>query len=467
MRLAFFIAALAAMLGGAAAPAAQVSSGQNSTETALRLDTQYFTLPNGLKVVLSREPSAPTATIAVYYGIGFRIEPKNRTGFAHLFEHLMYQGSRNAPKGTFIGAVTNAGGRLNGSTRYDYTSYYQVVPAKAIDLVLWLEADRMARPAFTQAVLENQQAVVANEVKVVALNQPYGGWPQLDMPSIAYSNWYNAHDFYRKLDDLSAATLEDANTFFDSFYRPNNAVLVIAGDIDYAATRRLVSRYFGPIPKGAPVELPDISEPRQTEEKIQTKVDKLAPKPAFAAAWHVPPRGTPEWYAMGLLDQILVQGQDSRLFKKLVRERGITNSIRAGINILFGNMFNYKGPMLWTVAFVHDSDRSREEVTGALNEVIEEIRTNGVSQEELDRSRTKLRANLYSTIATGTRFGLAELLAVGALWEDDPLWFTKVERGFDQVTPELLRKTAQEYLRPTNRSILFTEAGASAAGASK
>jgi zinc protease len=212
------------VLAASAAPVESVSS--------LNIETRYTTLPNGLKVVMSREPSVPTATVAVYYGIGFRIEPRDRTGFAHLFEHLMFQGSENAPKGVFIDAINSAGGTLNGSTRFDYTNYFQVVPSNALEKVLWLEADRMARPVINQEVLENQHGVVANEVKVNVLNQPYGGWPWLDMPQLANENWYNAHNFYGELADLEAATVEDAKEFFDSFYRPNNAVVVVASDID-------------------------------------------------------------------------------------------------------------------------------------------------------------------------------------------------------------------------------------------
>ena len=462
MRFRLFAAAAMALALNACAtqPSDPTVASASAVPTRLQLESRYFTLPNGLKVVMAREPSAPTATVGVYYGIGFRIEPRNRTGFAHLFEHLLFQGSQNAPKGTFIGTITNAGGVLNGSTRFDYTNYYQVVPSNALESILWLEADRMARPVINQAVLENQQGVVQNEVKVNVLNQPYGGWPWLDMPQVANENWHNAHNFYGALEDLQNATVDDATQFFNGFYRPNNAVLVVAGDIDYAQTRAMVTRYFGSIPRGQPIQFPDIREPRQTQEKFRAKKDPLAPRPAFTAAWHVPERNTPQWYAMGLLDQILVQGQDSRLYQELVRERAITGSVQGGINIGLGNMYNYNGPMLWTVAFVHDQAKSREEITAALNEVIEGIRTTPVTADELQRAKTKVRANLYNTVDPATRFGMVDLLAVGALWENDPRWVNRLERGFDQVTPELLLATAREYLRPTNRSILVIEPGA-------
>jgi zinc protease len=442
--------ALTSVAGQAAQPAAAQPSG------GLNIETRYYTLPNGLRVVLSREPTVPTVGIAVYYGIGFRIEPRDRTGFAHLFEHLMFQGSENVPQGTFDRLMYNAGGQNNGSTRFDFTNYVDIAPSNALELMLWMEADRMARPVITQSVLDSQQGVVGNEVRVNVLNQPYGGWPWIDMPMLANENWYNSHNFYGALEDLEAATVADAQDFFNDFYRPNNAVLVVVGDIDYDRTRAMIDRFFGPIPRGEPVTLPDISEPRQTQEKFRVRRDPLAPRPAYTVAYHIPARGTPEWCAMGLIDQILVQGQDSRLYRKLVQERGITAGFAAGINLL-GHMFNYRGPMLWTVGFVHDPDKSREEIESAMSEVIEDLRTRPVPQEELDRARTKMRSFLYDQVDTPTRWELADLLASYALFDDDPGAVNRIEAGFAAVTPELIQRVAQEYLRPTNRSVLLIE----------
>jgi predicted Zn-dependent peptidase len=201
---------------------------------AVKVPIEYHKLENGLKVVLSRDTSSPTAVVAVYYNIGFRIEPKDRTGFAHLFEHLMFQGSEHLGKNAFISLVQSNGGVLNGSTRFDFTNYFEIVPAHTLETVLWAEADRMRGLKITQENLTNQQGVVKNEVKVNVLNQPYGGFPWLDLPQHANTNWYNAHNFYGDLEDLDAATLEDAQKFFDTYYSPNNAALVVTGDIDTA-----------------------------------------------------------------------------------------------------------------------------------------------------------------------------------------------------------------------------------------
>lgn len=455
---AFMLASLAATPVAMAQTAPKPASA--TAAQRLAIDMRYFTLPNGLRVVLARDTIAPTVTVGVYYGIGFRVEPKDRTGFAHLFEHLMFQGSENAPKGVFDTTITGVGGFNNGSTRFDFTNYFEIVPSNALERILWLEGDRMARPVIDQQVLKNQQDVVANEVKVNVLNQPYSTWPWIDLPMLANENWHNSHNFYGELAELEAATVEDAKQFFDAYYRPSNAVLVVAGDIDYTATRKMVERYFGPIPSSAPVTLPDISEPRQTQEKFRSRVDRLAPKPGWAAAYHVPERGTPEWYAMGLIDQILVQGSDSRLARKLIQETGIAGEVGGGINYALGSMYNYNGPMLWSFSFTHDPQHSGEYIKQAVDEVIEGLRTSAVPQAELDRARTKIRSDLYSTIDGAGRIGLIDLLAVHALFDNDPAAVNRIEAGFDQVTPALIRKVAQEYLRPTNRSIYVIEPGA-------
>jgi predicted Zn-dependent peptidase len=444
---------------GLAAPAASAPV-QAEASAGFRVAPDYYTLPNGLKVVLLRDTAVPTATVGVYYGIGFRIEPRDRTGFAHLFEHLLFQGSENAGKGEFIDLVTNSGGAMNGSTRFDFTNYYEVVPSGALEAILWGEADRMARPVINQAVLENQQGVVANEVKVNVINQPYGGWPWLDLPQVANTNWYNAHNFYGELTDLENATVEDATSFHRNFYSPNNAVLVVAGDFEPGPTRAWIERYFGPIARSAPVVLPDISEPRRTEENRASRVDPLAPRPAWTVGYHVPERGTPEWFAMGLIDQLLVQGRDSRLFQEIVQERGLASGVQGGINIGLGNMYNYNGPMLWTVGLIHDADKAPADVEAAVDAVIDEFRTTPVSAADLERARTKIRSNLYGIVDEPTRFGLVDLLAVHALFDDDPTRVNDLEAGFATVTPELIQATAQAYLRPTNRTILVVEAGA-------
>lgn len=441
---------------------AAVAAAPQAPVAALNVPVQYYKLSNGLRVVLSEDHSVPVATIGIYYNIGFRIEPKDRTGFAHLFEHLMFQGSKNLPKGEFFKTVEGLGGQLNGSTRFDYTNYYEAFPSNALETMLWAEADRMRSLDITQENLVNQQGVVKEEVKVNVLNQPYGGFPWLQLPQVANENWYNAHNFYGDLQHIDAATLEDARSFFETYYTPNNAVLVLVGDFESAQAKRWIEQYFAAIPSRTTPPLPDISEPKQTAEKRVRQKDALAPRPALALGYHVPQRWTPEHFAFGLIDEILLQGQASRLHRDLVQRRGYTDDISGGINLL-GNMFNYSGPMLWLAALLHDPTTPEDQIIGAIDENIEKVRTELVTAEELDRARRKIRADLYDLAGSSTKTGLVDLLACFALFDDDPTRINRIEAEFAKVTPELVRKTAQEYLRRENRTILSIEPGVAAA----
>ncbi len=417
-----------------------------------KVPVTYYKLDNGLKVILSQDTTSPTAIVAVYYNIGFRIEPKDRTGFAHLFEHMMFQGSQNLGKMEFIKLVQQNGGVLNGSTRFDFTNYFEIVPSHKLETMLWAEADRMRGLDITQENLTNQQGVVKNEVKVNVLNQPYGGFPWLDMPQYANENWYNAHNFYGDLEDLDAANLEDVSSFFDTFYAPNNAAIAVVGDFELEETKAWIEKYFGDIPAAELPAQPDISEARQEAEKEFTKDDNLANKPALAVAYHMPPRNSAEYYAMGLLDQILVQGDNSLLVQKLEKEKGFSSNVGGGINYL-GNMFNYKGPMLWMYNLTYDNDTSKEDVMGAIEEVMQGLE-GAITQEMLDKAIIKIRSELYDNIGGTFGLGRADLLCSFALFDDDPERINSLEAEFRKVDLETVQRTITEYLRPTNRTVL-------------
>ncbi|WP_162052950.1 M16 family metallopeptidase [Pontibacter pamirensis] len=431
------------------------ATASDNAVTGFEVPVEYYKLDNGLKVVLSPDKTAPIVTVAVYYNIGFRVEPKDRTGFAHLFEHMMFQGSDNLGKMEFIQLVQKNGGVLNGSTRFDFTNYFEIVPAHKLETMLWAEADRMRGLNITQENLVNQQGVVKNEVKVNVLNQPYGGFPWLDMPQYANKNWYNAHNFYGDLEDLDAASLEDVKSFFDTYYAPNNAVVVVVGDFDTQQAKSWVQQYFGDIESAEVPPIPNLEEPRQEEEQRFTKDDKLANRPALAFAYHMPEKNTPEYYAMGLLDQILLQGNDSRLYQALVQERGYAGSVDGGINAFLGNMFNYNGPMLWMGSLIHDENVAADSIVSVLDQEIQRLQENGVSQEELDLAIVKMRSSLYDQMGGMYGFGKADLLATFALFDDDPERINELEAEFRKVTPEIMQRTLQEYLRPTNRTVLI------------
>ncbi|HEU5260671.1 MAG TPA: pitrilysin family protein [Gemmatimonadales bacterium] len=424
---------------------------------------EYHKLPNGLKVVLSPDRTAPIVIVAVYYNVGFRLEPRGRTGFAHLFEHLMFQGSGNLGKMEFVQLVQRNGGVLNGSTRFDFTNYFQIVPAHKLETILWAEADRMRGLAITEENLTNQQAVVKNEVKVNVLNQPYGGFPWLDLPQRAFENWFNAHNFYGDFGDLDAATLEDARGFFRTYYAPNNAAVVVVGDFEPRQALALVRRYFAGIPSAPRPPALDVAEPRQAREKRATRVDSLAPRPALALGYQMPQRRTPEHFAMGLIDQILLQGNDSWLYDELVRRAGVTGTVEGGINLL-GNMFNYNGPMLWTVSLVHDTTHTADSILALTDRTVARLRDEAVDSATLVRARVKLRSSLYDLQEDFFGFGRADLLAAFALFDDAPARINRLEAEFDRVTPALIQRTAREYLRPSNRTILTVTPAAQPAG---
>jgi len=422
----------------------------------LKVPVEYYKLPNGLRVVLSQDHTAPTVCVAVYYRIGFRVEPKDRTGFAHLFEHMMFQGSQNLGKMEFIKLVQRNGGTLNGSTRFDFTNYFEILPSNKLETALWAEADRMNGLAVNEENLKNQQGVVGNEVKVNVINRPYGGFPWLDMPQYANTNWFNAHNFYGDLKDIEAATLTDVQSFFKTYYAPNNAALAIVGDFDPKEARQMVEKYFGGIKGSQLPPPPDLSEPKQEKEKQATKTDPLAKRPAIAIAYHMPERNTAEYYAMGLIDQILVQGDDSLEYQELVQKRGITAGVSGGINYL-GNMYNYKGPMLFMADLRFDPASKPDEIVKAFDGAIEPLRAKPVDKEVLERARVKLRSDLYDNIGSVGGFGLADLLASFALFDDNPARINTLVSEFEKVTPELIQKTAREYLRPENRTVLLLE----------
>jgi len=432
-----------------------------------KVPVEYYKLPNGLRVVLSPDHTAPTICVGVYYHIGFRIEPKDRTGFAHLFEHMMFQGSQNLGKMEFVKLVQQNGGILNGSTRFDFTNYFEVLPANKLETALWAEADRMGGLAVTDANLTNQQGVVGSEVKQNVLNRPLGGFPWLDMPQVANVNWYNAHNFYGDIADIEAAKLIEVQEFFKTYYAPNNAALAIVGDFDPAEAKRFAEKYFGPLKASQLPAQPDLAEPRQEKEKRETKTDPLTKRPAIAVAYHVPERNTPEYYAMILLDEILIEGDDSLLHQELVQKRGITGSVEGGINLL-GNPYDYQGPMLFIANLMYDPATKPDSIVEAMDGVIEPLRTKAVDRKTLDRALVKARSDLYDTFGQQGGFGLVDILASFALFDDNPARVNTLAGELEKVTPELLQKTAAEYLRPTNRTVLVVEPkAADGAGAGK
>jgi zinc protease len=424
--------------------------------TRLQVPIHSSTLKNGLRVVIAPDTTAPVVTVGIYYKIGFRLEPQGRSGFAHLFEHMMFQGSENAPKMQHIKLINSSGGVLNGSTMYDVTNYYEAVPSNALERVLWLEADRMGALKVDDENLRNQRDVVKEEVRVNVMNQPYGGFPWLDMPPVAFRNWANAHNFYGDFADLDAATLVDVQKFFRTYYVPNNAVLLLLGDIKAEEGAALAEKYFADIPKGATPPFADPAEPPQKEERRGNVEEKFGTLPAMAIGYVMPQRKTPEWYAMALLDQALHGGRAGRIHRELVLEKQVAVEADGGIDDIFG----YNGPTQMTTRILHKPEYSSEKTLAEFDAVIKEVQEKGISEDELQQLKVKWRSDYYSTLEGGRggympRYGLMHLLACFTLFDNEPQLVNTILDGFLAVTREQVQEVAKKYLRPENRAIVF------------
>ena len=445
------------------APAASSVSGQGFSVPVI-----YKKLPNGLRVVISENHAAPVVVVEVMYRIGFRIEPRNRTGFAHLFEHMMFQGSGNIGKFEHVRIVNENGGTLNGSTRFDHTNYFEVMPSNALELAMWLEADRMRSLKITPETLKNQQDVVSEEVRVNVLNQPYGAFEWLGLPQKANTNWYNAHNFYGDLSELEAATIEDVQKFFDTYYAPNNAVLVVAGDTTPDEVIRLATKHFGGIPQRALPARPDISEPPQTEEKRFTEDDRLAQTPAIAFGYHLPDRLTKDFFALSLLDPLLVGDESARLYQKLVKDTQMASSLQGAFNLL-GNNFDVNGPMLYTIRVDYNNDRKGADVLAAVDEVIRDVQQKGITADELKRAQVAFKSSFFDEMEGGIipGFGRANLLAAFALFDDDPGKINTILQELQKVTPSDVQAAATKYLVPTNRTSIDRRPAAGSSGGAR
>jgi len=417
----------------------------------LNVPVVYYKLPNGLKVVISEDHIAPVVTVAVYYNVGFRLEPKGRTGFAHLFEHMMFQGSANVKKFEHAKFIEANGGSLNGHTDFDYTNYYQTLPSNRVETALWLESDRMRSLDISEENLKNQQNVVSEEVRVNVLNQPYQFFEWIELWKNAFTNWNNSHNGYGELDEINAATIEDVRNFFKTYYAPNNAVLTIVGDIDAADVKRMVEKHFGNIASQPLPARADLAEPAQTKEKRVSQTDKLANLPALATGYHIPAQNSPDFPAMALLVQILQGDDSSRWYQRLVKEKELTLDLTGGLNY-FGNEFDYSGPMVMTTRATYKPGHTSDEVLREMDSVIAEVTAKGITEKELADAKIRYRSNFYSQLESG--YGKSHMLAVLALFRDDPSQINSLLTPFENVTAAQVKAAAAKYLVASNRTVI-------------
>jgi len=426
---------------------------------ATTYDVERLTLPNGLRVVLAPDRSAPVVGVAVVYDVGIRSEPQGRTGFAHLFEHLMFQGSESLEKLAHFRYVQGSGGTFNGSTHLDYTDYFESMPAGALERVLFLEADRMRGPRLTEENLRNQVDVVKEEIRVNVLNRPYGGFPWLKLPPVMFDSFANAHDGYGSFDDLESATVEDAQEFFDRFYACGNAVLAVAGDISVPEATQLVERHFGDVPaRPAPVR-PDFAEPDLSAERRDSYADRLAPLPAVAAAWRVPdPIADPTGYLpYVVLAEVLTDGDASRLVQRLVlRDRSVTSV--GGYLGFMGEPFEVRDPTALVLQAHLPPSGDVDKVLRTIDEECERIASDGLDPGELARVQARMATHLLRD--ADAVLGRALRMAVLEQQRGDASVLGELPRWLGEVTEDEV-KAAAAALRPDRRASVEIEPGAS------
>ncbi|HVE58575.1 MAG TPA: pitrilysin family protein, partial [Pyrinomonadaceae bacterium] len=329
------------------------------------LKLEEYTLSNGLRVVFNQDNTIPVVSVAVYYDVGSRNEREGRTGFAHLFEHMMFQGSENVPKAAHFQYIMKAGGTMNGTTSSERTNYYQTLPANQLPLALWLESDRMRSLAVTQENLDNQREAVKEEKRLRYDNQPYGEVFDL-INEMIFKNFANAHSTIGSMDDLDDATVEDVQEFFRVYYAPNNAVMVLSGAFEIEEAKQLIDKYFGTIPAQPKPAALDVTEPAEVAVTYKEYEDKLAPFPAFLIGWKIPQRRTPEFYALYLAGKLLYDGDSSRLYQKLVK--GDESVIQ-----LFGFTDERRGPSSIFVGAIPKPDKDLSQIREIIMEEIRDI----------------------------------------------------------------------------------------------
>ncbi|MEX5707525.1 pitrilysin family protein [Parafrankia sp. FMc6] len=429
-----------------------------ATVAAPSYPVQRVTLDNGLRVLLAPDRTAPVVAVAVHYDVGFRSEPEGRTGFAHLFEHLMFQGSENVGKAEHPKYVQAAGGIFNGSTHPDHTDYFELLPSGALELALFLEADRMRAPRITRENLDNQIAVVQEEIRVNVLNRPYGGFPWITLPPVAFDTFPNAHNGYGDFSELEAASLDDAADFFDKFYAPGNAVLTVAGEFDPDATLELVQRYFGAIPARPVPARRGFAEPVRAEERREALTDKLAPRPALAVGYRVPDPDTdlPAFLATYLLTDVLTTGDASRLERRLVQKDRSVTAVSSYVGT-FGDPFDQRDPLLLTLEARHAGDSTADTVLAAVDEELDRLAGDGLEPGELER----VQAQVASAILRESDDALGRALAMATfeLHRGRPELLNELPGLLSEVTADAVAAAAGA-LRTQGRSVLELRAGA-------
>jgi predicted Zn-dependent peptidase len=427
----------------------------------IRVPFEERRLANGLRVVLSRDESVPVVAINLWYGVGSRNERPGRTGFAHLFEHMLFQGSEHVAANEHFELVQRAGGTLNGSTWLDRTNYYETLPAHQLELALWLEADRMGRllPAMTQEKLDTQRDVVKNERRWSVDNQPYGTWWE-KLPALCHPPTHPFHhSLIGSMEDLSEASLEDVAAFFRTYYTPDNAVLTVAGDFEPASARAMIERQFGAIPRGAGrPALPPMDLPPTFGAWLRETVEDAVVAPRLFLAFRIPPFGADDWYPASLLGSILGDREGSRLPRALVREQALASEAGAYTFDL------PKGSDLLICDVTARPGLAADVLERAVVAEIDRLVADGVSPEERDRALAGLETAWVTGLqSAGAR---ADKLSQYATYFGDSARVNDELERYRAVSVEDLSRGARERLGADNRaSLLYVPRGRAAEAA--
>jgi len=436
-------------------------SAQANSRTAVpvpRINFTQFTLPNGMRVVLSEDHTLPVVTESMIFDVGGRDEHRGRSGFAHLFEHLMFEGSKNAPKGVFDHLIEGHGGNDNASTHEDYTFYYENVPSNVLEAVMWLDADRLASLNVTAENMKNQIAVVEEEKRMRVDNAPYGPLMYVDLGQAAFTNWQNSHPVIGSFQDLDAATLQDVQEFFNEYYAPRNAILTIVGDLDPVKTEAMVRHYFGWIPNRGTITPVNTDEPAQTTEKTVTVHDPQAKLPALAIAWQGPPRGSADYYALTMLSELLFDGESSRLYQSLVKNNKVAIEVEGGLGFPDADFTDYRAPGLFSGIVIENPNTSPEVVEKLIFQQIQQVEATGVGAEELDRLKTKFSSGWIQS--EQTTLDRAQLLALATLFDGNPEAANSELPKFLAVTSEQMQHAAATYLNRAHTTLVLDVPGA-------
>lgn len=419
-----------------------------STETP-RIEFVEECLPNGLRVVLAPNDRIPLAHVALHYRVGSSYETQGKSGLAHLFEHMMFQGSAHVAKNEHGLFVDRAGGQWNASTNKDRTLYFDTLPSHFLELALWLEADRMSSLAVTEENFENQRRTVIEEKKQSYDNQPYG-LAHLRFDELAYGNWAYGHPIIGSVLDLEEATIDDAIDFHRRYYGPGNAVLVLAGDFRIDDARTLIHRHFSAIQDRTAPDQPDLSEPLQAGEKMEELNDPLAVLPAVGLAFHMPELGTPDYYALSMLSLLLAEGDSSRLYRRFVYDNNWITGLYAGPN-------QHRGPGLFRIWFQIQQGEDPDRILAALDEELERLSERTVDKTELSKAQAQIKHRTVSRMERIARVG--SLLAEATSLLGDPELANRQLDQFLAVTAAQLREAAARTFRAENRSLLIVRPG--------